>query len=73
VGWKGLVNDPNLDGSFDINRGLRLARQLLVDVNSMGVPCAIEFLDTLKLLLRLLPQLTLRLLSISLSIMVGKL
>lgn len=36
------------DGSFDINRGLRIARQLLLDVNTMGLPCAIEFLDTLS-------------------------
>lgn len=48
VGWKGLVNDPNLDGTFDINRGLQIARQLLLDVNTMGLPCAIEFLDTLS-------------------------
>jgi len=45
VGWKGLINDPNLDDSYEINKGLRLARQLLVDVNEMGVPAATEFLD----------------------------
>lgn len=45
VGWKGLINDPDLDGSFQINNGLRLARQLLVDINSLGVPAAVEFLD----------------------------
>src|SRR5262249_37407961 len=38
VGWKGLINDPDLDESFHINKGLRLARQLLVDVNDMGLP-----------------------------------
>ena len=45
VGWKGLINDPNLDGSFEINRGLRLARKLLLDVNELGVPAGTEFLD----------------------------
>lgn len=45
VGWKGLINDPNLDGSFEINNGLRIARNLLVDINSMGLPAAVEFLD----------------------------
>ena len=43
---KGLINDPDLDESFHINKGLRLARQLLLDVNDMGVPTASEFLDT---------------------------
>ncbi len=46
VGWKGLINDPELDGSFQINRGLRLARQLLLDVTEVGLPIATEFLDT---------------------------
>jgi 3-deoxy-7-phosphoheptulonate synthase len=46
VGWKGLINDPDLDGSFHVNRGLRLARKLLLDVNGMGLPTASEFLDT---------------------------
>ncbi len=46
VGWKGLINDPGLDGSFQINRGLRLARQLLLDVTDAGLPIATEFLDT---------------------------
>ena len=46
VGWKGFINDPDLDESFHINKGLRLARQLLVDVNDMGLPTASEFLDT---------------------------
>lgn len=45
VGWKGLINDPDLDGSFRINEGLRVARKLLLDLNEMGVPAATEFLD----------------------------
>src|SRR3989338_5596124 len=45
VGWKGLINDPNLDGSFRINEGLRTARRLLLDLNEMGMPAACEFLD----------------------------
>ncbi len=45
VGWKGLINDPNLDGTFEINKGIRLARKLLLDVNDMGVPAGTEFLD----------------------------
>ena len=45
VGWKGLINDPHLDGSFDINTGLRLARRVLCEINELGVPCATEFLD----------------------------
>jgi 3-deoxy-7-phosphoheptulonate synthase len=45
VGWKGLINDPNLDGSFSINEGLRIARQLLLDLNETGVPVGCEFLD----------------------------
>jgi 3-deoxy-7-phosphoheptulonate synthase len=46
VGWKGLINDPHLDGSFMVNAGLRLARQLLLDINAAGLPIATEFLDT---------------------------
>lgn len=46
VGWKGLINDPDLDGSYHINKGLRLARRLLLDVNDLGLPTASEFLDT---------------------------
>ncbi len=46
VGWKGLINDPDLDGSFHINKGLRRARQLLLDINHLGMPAACEFLDT---------------------------
>ncbi|HYF57446.1 MAG TPA: 3-deoxy-7-phosphoheptulonate synthase AroG [Burkholderiaceae bacterium] len=45
VGWKGLINDPRLDGSFDINRGLRIARELLVEINELGLPAGTEFLD----------------------------
>jgi 3-deoxy-7-phosphoheptulonate synthase len=45
VGWKGLINDPGLDSSFEINRGLRLARRLLLDLNEMGVPAGTEYLD----------------------------
>ena len=45
VGWKGLINDPNLDSSFNINKGLRVARKLLLDLNNIGVPAATEYLD----------------------------
>ena len=45
VGWKGLINDPNLDGSFQINRGLKMARGLLLDINQLGLPAGCEFLD----------------------------
>ncbi|MCW8881816.1 MAG: 3-deoxy-7-phosphoheptulonate synthase AroG [Sedimenticola sp.] len=48
VGWKGLINDPDLDSSFHINKGLKLARQLLLDVNSMGLPAGTEFLDLIS-------------------------
>lgn len=46
VGWKGLINDPGLDGSFRINEGLRLARGLLRNINRLGLPAGCEFLDT---------------------------
>lgn len=46
VGWKGLINDPDLDGSFRINHGLHLARKVLLDVAELGLPAASEFLDT---------------------------
>ncbi len=46
VGWKGLINDPHLDGSFRINEGLRIARSLLIDINGLGVPAGGELLDT---------------------------
>ena len=45
VGWKGLINDPQMDGSFQINDGLRLARKLLLEINDTGLPAAGEFLD----------------------------
>src|SRR5690606_24308102 len=45
VGWKGLINDPDLDGSFNINKGLRVARKLLGDINELGLPAGCEFLD----------------------------
>ncbi|KVK76389.1 phospho-2-dehydro-3-deoxyheptonate aldolase [Burkholderia cepacia] len=47
VGWKGLINDPLLDGSYRVDDGLRLARRLLLDVNALGMPVATEFLDPL--------------------------
>ena len=46
VGWKGLINDPDRDGSCQINRGLRLSRRLLLDIATLGLPIATEFLDT---------------------------
>ncbi|MEW6764857.1 MAG: 3-deoxy-7-phosphoheptulonate synthase AroG [Pseudomonadota bacterium] len=48
VGWKGLINDPNLDGSYRINEGLHLARHLLADLADMGVPTATEYLDLIS-------------------------
>ena len=48
VGWKGLINDPYLDGSFRINEGLRIARDLLLRINQLGVPAGSEFLDTIS-------------------------
>ena len=48
VGWKGYINDPRLDGSFRINEGLRLARQLLLEIARMGLPAGTEFLDLLS-------------------------
>ena len=45
VGWKGLINDPDLDGSFNITQGLHSARALLLDINNLGLPAAAEFLD----------------------------
>ncbi|WP_294949429.1 3-deoxy-7-phosphoheptulonate synthase [Sulfurivirga sp.] len=48
VGWKGLINDPDLDETFKINKGLALARELLLDINNMGVPAATEFLDLIS-------------------------
>ncbi|HET8763666.1 MAG TPA: 3-deoxy-7-phosphoheptulonate synthase, partial [Rhodanobacter sp.] len=48
IGWKGLINDPDLDGSFRINHGLRVARKLLQDINARGVPAGSEFLDMIS-------------------------
>ncbi|KAJ3124922.1 3-deoxy-7-phosphoheptulonate synthase [Nowakowskiella sp. JEL0407] len=48
VGWKGLVNDPDIDGSFQINKGLRKARKLLCDLTNLGVPVGMELLDTIS-------------------------
>lgn len=48
VGWKGLINDPHLDGSFRINDGVRIARELLLKLNNMGVPAGVEFLDLIS-------------------------
>jgi len=45
IGWKGLINDPNLDGTFKINDGIKLARRLLLDINNMDIPVGCEFLD----------------------------
>lgn len=45
VGWKGLISDPDLDGSFRVNEGLAIARKLLLDINALGLPTATEFLD----------------------------
>lgn len=48
VGWKGLINDPDMNSTFQINRGLRIARSLLLDVAKMGLPAGCEFLDTIS-------------------------
>ncbi|AVL70567.1 MULTISPECIES: 3-deoxy-7-phosphoheptulonate synthase AroG [Oligella] len=48
VGWKGLINDPDLDASFNINKGLRIGRQLLLDINAKGLPAGCEFLDMIS-------------------------
>ena len=45
IGWKGLINDPDLDGSFKINKGIKIARKLLIDLAEMQIPCGHEFLD----------------------------
>ncbi len=47
VGWKGLINDPDIDGSFEINKGLRIGRKLLIDIAELGLPTGAEFLDTI--------------------------
>jgi len=48
VGWKGFINDPHMDETFDMNEGLRLARKLLLAINELGVPCGTEFLDLIS-------------------------
>jgi 3-deoxy-7-phosphoheptulonate synthase len=48
VGWKGLINDPRLDGSFQINEGLRTGRKLLLELNEMGMPAGVEYLDVIS-------------------------
>ena len=48
VGWKGLINDPHLDNSFDINTGLRRGRSVLADINDLGLPAGVEFLDVIS-------------------------
>src|SRR5690349_24261441 len=48
VGWKGLINDPHLDGSFDINAGLKIGRQLLLELNNIGIPAGVEYLDVIS-------------------------
>ncbi|HAT53424.1 MAG TPA: 3-deoxy-7-phosphoheptulonate synthase, partial [Betaproteobacteria bacterium] len=48
VGWKGLINDPHMDESFDIEEGLRIARRLLIDINEMGLPAGTEALDPIS-------------------------
>ncbi|KZT54758.1 3-deoxy-7-phosphoheptulonate synthase [Calocera cornea HHB12733] len=48
VGWKGLINDPNIDGTYQINKGIRIARQLLADISALGVPVGSELLDTIS-------------------------
>ena len=47
IGWKGLINDPDLNDTFDINKGLSLARELLIYINGIGLPCGYEILDTI--------------------------
>jgi len=48
VGWKGLINDPDLDGTYNINKGLRIGRKFLLDINNLGLPVGTEFLDTIS-------------------------
>ncbi len=47
IGWKGLIYDPSLDGTYDASKGLRVAREVLLEVTGMGLPCAVEVLDTI--------------------------
>lgn len=48
IGWKGLINDPDLNNSYNINKGLKIARKLLIDINEIGLPTSLEFLDTIS-------------------------
>ncbi len=48
IGWKGFINDPDLNGSFNVNKGLRLSRELLLTINQRGLACGTEFLDTIS-------------------------
>ncbi|MBX2882144.1 MAG: 3-deoxy-7-phosphoheptulonate synthase [Granulosicoccus sp.] len=48
VGWKGLINDPDLDNSFHINKGLEIARKVLLDINTLGLPAGVEYLDLIS-------------------------
>ena len=48
VGWKGLINDPDMDDSFDINKGVEMARSLLLDINNLGLPAGVEYLDLIS-------------------------
>jgi len=48
VGWKGLINDPDMDDSFDINKGVKMARALLLDINNLGLPAGVEYLDLIS-------------------------
>ncbi len=49
IGWKGLINDPDLNGTFNVNKGLKMARELLLYLNNIGLPCGYEILDTITL------------------------
>ena len=46
-GWRGLINDPDIDESYQINKGMRIARQILLDINKIGLPCGVEYLDVI--------------------------
>jgi 3-deoxy-7-phosphoheptulonate synthase len=48
IGWKGLINDPDMDNSFNINKGVKTARTLLADINEMGLPAGVEYLDLIS-------------------------